>query len=70
MRGYNISSDVCNNGFQMLCLLEGQPQNLLTFSRQIDVNHYARGKLTFLTVWRGVIKIVRQRNQKYSETLI
>lgn len=35
----------------MLCLLEGQPPNLLTFSRQIDVKHYVHEKLTFLMVW-------------------
>lgn len=50
MRDYNISSDVYNSRFQMLFLLEGQPQNLLTFSGQTDVKHYVREKLTFLTL--------------------
>lgn len=55
MHGYIISSNVCNSGFQMLFLLEGQPQYLLTFSVQIDVKRYVREKLTFLMVWGGVI---------------
>ena len=53
----------------MLFLLEGQPQNLLTFSGQIDVKHYVREKLTFLMLLCH-IQIVRQRKsnaQKYSE---
>lgn len=39
----------------MLFLLEGQLQNLLTFSGQIDVKHYVREKLTFLVGWCCVI---------------
>lgn len=39
----------------MLFPLEGQPQNLLTFSGQIDVKHYVREKLAFLTGWCCVI---------------
>lgn len=35
----------------MLFLLEGQLQNLLTFSAQPDVKHYVREKLTFLLDW-------------------
>lgn len=39
----------------MLFLPEGQLQNLLTFSGQIDVKHYVREKLTFLMGWCCVV---------------
>lgn len=57
----------------MLCLLEGQPPNLLTFSRQIDVKHYVHEKLTFLMVWmwRHLNYQTKKSNaQKYSDALI
>lgn len=73
MRGYIISGNVCNKGFQTLCLLEGQPENLLTFSGQIDEKHYVLEKLTFLMVcWGVTFKLSDKKNQrqKYLETLI
>ena len=65
MRGYIISGEVCNKGFRTLCLFEGQPENLLTFSGQIDEKHYVLEKLTFLMVCCGVtFKLSDKKNKK------
>lgn len=51
----------------MLFLLEGQLQNLLTFSGQIDVKHYVREKLTFLMGWCCVIFKLSDKEIKHTK---